>query len=218
MNFLEVDNLELSFNGKEILKSIYIKAEKGKITGVLGSNGSGKTSLLRIIFGELKPNNKLIRIDNKPILSALYKKGIIKYLPQFNMLPNAVSIAKGFSFFNISLDKFFADFPNFKQQQNNYFYELSGGERRLIETYIIIKSNANILMLDEPFSHLAPLYIKKIKELITIEKENKIIIITDHLFKDILNISDDIYLLKDGWSKLIKNPNDLIFHKYTNSI
>ena len=48
--------------------------------------------------------------------------------------------------------------------------------------------------------------------------EKKIIIITDHLYKDILDISDDIYLLKDGWSKLIKKHNELIFHNYTNAV
>ncbi len=65
MNILEIDNVELNFGVVEVLKAIYFKAEKGKITGILGSNGSGKTSLLRIIFGELIPNNKLIRLDQQ---------------------------------------------------------------------------------------------------------------------------------------------------------
>ena len=218
MKYIEIDNVELNFGKTEILKSIYFKAEKGKVTRILGSNGSGKTSLLRILFGELQPNNKLIRIDSKPILTPIYKKGLIKYLPQFHVMPNLFSLKKGFYFFDVSLVAFLNDFPNFKDLENNRFSEFSGGERRVIETYIFIKSKSEIILLDEPFSHLAPLYIEKIKELITLEKKNKTIIITDHLYKDILNISDDIYLLKDGWSKLIKNHEDLIFHKYTNSI
>lgn len=76
MDVIEIDNVELNFGINEVLKAIYFKAEKGKITGILGRNGCGKTSLLRIIFGELKPNNKLIRIDNKPILTPLYKKDL----------------------------------------------------------------------------------------------------------------------------------------------
>lgn len=218
MNILEIDNIELNFDSKSILKAIYLKAEKGKVTGILGRNGSGKTSLLRIIFGELIPNNKLIRIDKKPILEPLYKKGCIKYLTQFSIMPNSLSLKKGFSFFNVSLDSFLEDFPNFVELKNNSFFEFSGGERRLIETYIFIKSEAKIVLLDEPFSHLAHLYIEKIKELIEIEKKNKIFIITDHLYKDILNISDDVYLLKEGWIKFITNHEDLIFHNYTHSI
>ena len=74
------------------------------------------------------------------------------------------------------------------------------------------------MLLDEPFSHLAPLYIQKLKELLEIEKNKKIIIITDHLYKDILDISDDIYLLKDGWSRLLKSNEELIHFKYTNTL
>lgn len=218
MKFIEIDNVELSFNKVEILKSIYFKAEKGKITGILGSNGCGKTSLLRILFGELKPNNKLIRIDNKPILKPLYKKNMIKFLPQFHIIPGSFSLKKAFYYFDVSLNSLFENFPDFKIKGSNLFKELSGGERRVVESYLTIKSKSEIILLDEPFSHIAPLFIEKIKELITIEKENKIVIITDHLYKDILSISNDIYLLKDGWSKLLKNNDELIFYNYTNSI
>ena len=218
MNTIEIDNVELSFGFSEVLKAIYFKAEKGKITGILGSNGSGKTSLLRIIFGELIPNNKLIRLDQKPILTPLYKKGFIKYLPQFHIIPYPVSLQSGFHYFNVSLADFLTDFPLFKTKENCRFSEFSGGEKRLIETYLILKSDAKIVLLDEPFSHLAPLYIQKLKELLDIEKQKKIIIITDHLYKDILDISDDIYLLKDGWSRLLKSNEELIHFKYTNTL
>lgn len=218
MNYLEIDNVELNFDAKEILKAIYFKAEKGKITGILGSNGSGKTSLLRILFGELQPRNKLIRIDNKPILKPLYKKGFLKYLPQFHIIPQNLSLQNGFNFFNTSLADFLADFPNFKSKEKHRFYEFSGGERRLIETYIILKSDAKIVLLDEPFSHLAPLYIEKLKELMEIEKEHKMIIITDHLYKEILNVSDTLYLLKDGWSRILNSPEELIQYNYVNTL
>ena len=218
MDCLEIDNIELNFGATEILKAIYFKAEKGKITAILGSNGSGKTSLLRIIFGELQPKNKLLRIDHKPILNPLYKKGVIKYLPQFHIKPENISLQNGFNFFNASFDDFLIDFPHFKSQKHHYFSEFSGGEKRLIETYIILKSDAKIVLFDEPFSHLAPLYIKKLKDLLEIEKQHKIIIITDHLYKDIIDISDALYLLKDGWSRLLKSPEELIQHNYINAL
>ncbi len=218
MDCLEIDNIELNFGATKILKAIYFKAEKGKITGILGSNGSGKTSLLRIIFGELQPKSKLLRIDSKPILTPLYKKGIVKYLPQFHIIPDTISLQEGFKFFNASLVDFLTDFPHFKSQKQHRFSEFSGGEKRLIETYIILKSDAKIVLFDEPFSHLAPLYIKKLKEVLEIEKQHKIIIITDHLYKDILDISNTLYLLKDGWSRLLKSPEELIQYNYVNAL
>jgi len=218
MNCLEIDNVELNYGIVAVLKAIYFKAEKGKVTGILGSNGSGKTSLLRILFGELKPHNKLIRIDSKPVLTPLYKKRFIKYLPQFHIIPEKLSLENAFNYFESSLSDFLIDFPNFTGQENVRFSKFSGGERRLIETYIILKSNAKIILLDEPFSHLAPLYIQKLKKLIKIEKKNKIIIITDHLYNHILDVSDDTYVLKDGWSRIIKSPDELIHHKYINTL
>ena len=218
MNLLEVDNIELKFKSKDILKAIYFKAKKGKVTGILGSNGTGKSSLIKIIFGNLIPNNKLIRIDKKPILKPLYQKGIVKMLPQTNIFPESFSLKKGFELYKVSLEVFFNEFTEFIDFKNYHFSMFSGGERRLIETYIILKSNANIILLDEPFSHISPIFIKKIKDIINSEREKKIIIITDHLYKDILDISDDIYLLKDGWSKLIKKHDELIFYNYTNTL
>lgn len=218
MNYLEIDNVELNFDTKEILNAIYFKAEKGKTTGVLGSNGSGKTSLLRILFGELQPKNKLIRIDSKPFLKPLYKKGFIKYLPQFHIIPQNLSLQSGFNFFNASLIDFLVDFPNFKSKEKLKISQFSGGERRLIETYIILKSDAEIVLLDEPFSHLAPLYIQKLKEVMKTEKHDKMIIITDHLYKDILEASNTLYLLKDGWSRLVKSPEELIQYNYVNAL
>ena len=108
--------------------------------------------------------------------------------------------------------------PHFKSHQHDSFSEFSGGEKRLIETYIILKSDAKVILLDEPFSHLAPLYIQKIKKLLEQEKNQKIIIITDHLYRDILDISDSLYLLKDGWSRLLKSSEELIQYNYINTL
>jgi ABC-type lipopolysaccharide export system ATPase subunit len=91
---------------------------------------------------------------------------------------------------------------------------LSGGEKRIIETYLILKSQSKFVLLDEPFSHIAPIYINTIIELIQEEKHEKGIIITDHMYKYVTEISDDLYLLKDGWNKKVKNLSELEFYKY----
>ncbi len=67
----ELDNVELYFKNKRILNGIYLKAETGKVTAILGRNGCGKSSLLNIAFGNLKPKYMLIRVDNKPLKTTL---------------------------------------------------------------------------------------------------------------------------------------------------
>ncbi|MDT0644601.1 ABC transporter ATP-binding protein [Zunongwangia sp. F363] len=108
---LEIDNVELNYSGKKILGGIYLKAEKGKITGLLGSNGCGKSSLLKIIFGNLKPKNKLIKINNKVILEPLYSSKKVKYLPQHPLFPKDLRLKKAFELFGADLDSFTSAFP-----------------------------------------------------------------------------------------------------------
>ncbi|MGC1205029.1 MAG: ABC transporter ATP-binding protein [Flavobacteriaceae bacterium] len=205
----EIDNVELYFKEKRILNGIYLKAETGKVTGILGSNGCGKSCLLNIAFGHLKPKYKLVRINGKAILKPLYQSKLVAYLPQYNFIPNSIKIKSAFNLFNVSWEDFICLFETFDLFKNSKINKLSGGERRLIETYIILKSDREIILLDEPFSHLAPLYVEKIKVLISQEKNNKAIIITDHMYRHIVDVSDDMYLIKNGHSKLINNLKEL---------
>jgi len=211
---LEIDNVELYFKEKRILNGIYLKAEIGKITGILGSNGCGKSCLLKIIFGDLISKYKLIRIDGKPILKPLYQTGFVSYLPQHYFIPNNLNTKTAFKLFHVDWNDFINAFPSFALYENLKFNKLSGGERRVMEVYLILKSSSNIILLDEPFSHIAPLYIEKIISLIETEKHKKAIIITDHMYQHIVDVSDSIYLLKNGWSKLINNLKELEDYKY----
>ncbi|MCK0177885.1 ATP-binding cassette domain-containing protein [Flavobacteriaceae bacterium S0862] len=197
---LEIDNVELNFNYKRILSGIYLKAETGRVVGILGSNGCGKTSLLNIIFGNIQPKYKLVRIGKKPILKPLYLTKLVKYLPQHTFLLN-LKLPSIFKLFHVDWEGFILHLPAFSKYKKTKINRLSGGEQRFVEIYLILKSNSDIVLLDEPFSHIAPLQIEKIKQLISIEKLEKIIIITDHLYSHIIETSDEIYLLKNGCSK-----------------
>ncbi|AXT19323.1 ATP-binding cassette domain-containing protein [Flavobacteriaceae bacterium AU392] len=213
---LEIDNVELNFSSKCILNGIYLKAETGKVTGILGNNGSGKTSLLEIIFGNRKPKYKLIRIDKKPILKSLYRTHLVKYLPQHQLIPNRIKLNKAFKLYNVDWEVFKTKFESFSKYEKRFIYNLSGGEQRIIEIYLTLKSPSKIVILDEPFSHLSPLYIEIVKTLISEEKKNKAIIVTDHMYRDIIDISNSIYLIKNGSTKLISNLHELEDYNYLN--
>ncbi len=212
----ELDNVELYFKNKRILNGIYLKAETGTVTGILGRNGSGKSCLMEIAFGNLKPKYKLVRLDKQPVLKPLYTTKKVKYLPQYNFVLPSLRLAKVFALFKVSWKDFISDFSEFQNRQSLKFGKLSGGERRLIETYLILMSNAELILLDEPFSHLAPLHIETFKTLIMREKVSKAIVISDHMYRHIVDISDHIYLLKNGCTKLINDLNELEDYKYLN--
>ncbi len=213
---LEADNIELSFEDKKILYGVYIKAEIGKITGLLGRNGCGKTCLLRIIFGDLNSKYKNIRINSNHHKKDLYTSNIIAYLPQHQLLPKTLKLTKAFKQFDVDWSAFTQIFDSFSIYKNARTNELSSGELRVVETYLILNSGKAIILLDEPFSFIAPLYVEKFKLLIQEKKKQVAIIITDHFYRDILEISDSIYFLNNGYSKLIKTKKDLENEGYLN--
>lgn len=195
---LEIDSVLLDFKGRMVLQNVYLKCETGQVTGLLGRNGEGKSSLMKIIFGELSPIDKSVRIDNCTLLGGHRNPNDIKYLSQTHFVPGSLKVKRTFDDFKVDYNEFQDAFPEF----NAFYYEkvkkLSGGLRRLLEVYLIIKSKTKFCLLDEPFTHIMPKHVMVMKSLIHKEKENKGIVVSDHLYKDIMDISDTIYLIKDG--------------------
>ena len=207
---LEVDSIILEFDTKRVLQDVFLKNETGKITGILGRNGTGKTCLMNIIYGELKTNNKSIRLDGKAIFDGFQHPETLRYLPQFNFIPRNLKIKRIFKDFNINFSEFIEYFPDFEKYYNFKLKSLSSGENRILEIYSILASKTKFCMLDEPFSQVMPLHVDTIKGIINKEKKNKGIILTDHLFEHIIDICDEIYVILNGKTYLTKDRSDLV--------
>ena len=213
-NRLEIDSVQLSFGEKAILKSIYIKSETGKVTGILGRNGCGKSCLLKLIFGEIHSSEKSVRINGEALYSNDRKPEDMRMLPQFNFIPKHIKVRQTFKFFNLDISEFCSLFEDFYKWENFKVGELSGGNIRILETYLILKSNTKFCILDEPFSHLSPKNIDTFVRIIDQEKEEKGIILTDHLYYHITDVSDELYLIKDCTSYKINSTEELREHGY----
>ncbi|WP_299395704.1 ATP-binding cassette domain-containing protein [uncultured Gelidibacter sp.] len=213
---IELDSVELNFNSRRILNGVYLKAETGTIVGILGRNGSGKSCLLQILFGSLQPKYKFIKLDGKPLLKPFYSQGNIVYLPQHELIPSQLKIKTLFSLLQLDWNEFVDYFENFSQYYNSKMNSISGGERRVIETYAVLKQQSDMVLLDEPFSNIAPLYVEKIKQLIIAEKSTKAIVITDHYYRDVIDICDTLYLLQNNCTKKITVLEELEDYNYLN--
>ncbi len=213
---LEADGILLSFGARKILSDIYIRCETGSITAILGRNGSGKSSLMNVIYGSLPALNKSVRMNGTSILQAFKRPDLLTYLPQFNFIPSFLSVKQVFADFSLKYDDFEALFPAFQSVYRSPMGKLSGGQRRLLEVYIIIKAPSTFSMLDEPFSHVTPIQVEVLKALIQKEKQTKGFLITDHLYHQVTDISDRLYVLKDGTAHLAKSTADLERFGYIN--
>jgi ABC-type multidrug transport system ATPase subunit len=195
---LEVDSIKLEFGLRQILTDVYLKCETGSISGLLGRNGEGKTCLMNIIYGSLKTSNKSIRFDDISVSNPFKRPDLLTFLPQFNFFPGFLSVQRIFSDFNISFLDLKNYFPEFGETEKSKINNLSTGDRRLIEIYVIIKTKSQFSILDEPFSHLTPLQIQRVSEVLLASKPTKGFLITDHLYEQVLAICDQLYVLTNG--------------------
>jgi len=215
-NLLEIDSVQLRFGDRTILNSIYIKSETGKITGILGRNGCGKSCLMKLIFGEIKTNEKSVRINGNVLYKNSRNPKDVRMLTQFNFLPKHIKVIQAFNYFDVDFSEFCDLFDDFSDCAKFKIREISGGNIRIIETYLILKSDTKFCILDEPFSHLSPKNADVFIEIIKQEKEKKGIILTDHLHNYITKLSDYLYVIKNGASYKIDDIEKLKDYGYLN--
>jgi len=210
MNALEFDSLYLEFGLHRVLSSIYMSCSTGKIVGLLGRNGSGKSCLMQVVFGTMHAESKSVRFNKVPLLDDHLKKKVIAYLPQTDLLPPFVTFEKACKLYEIEHPYFTDQFPELRDCLKRKSSEVSGGQRRLLEVLLILYSHHPFCILDEPFSGLMPIHVEKLKEILIVAKHRKGIIITDHLHRNIRDITDDLYVLTNGKTYRINKEEQLI--------
>ncbi|MFD1768350.1 ATP-binding cassette domain-containing protein [Sphingobacterium suaedae] len=197
--------------GNKVLNAIYLSVQEGEIVGLLGRNGSGKSTLLNIIFGSLRAPDAYLRFKGTRFKQG-YRTAVIGLLPQCGYLPLDFRLKKLVSFFDMDVPRFFR-IP-FIRSANTYLGEFSVGERRLLETMLLLCSTKPVLLLDEPFAGLSPVQVEWLREQLLITKRNKGILLTDHRYQDVMEVSDRTILLKHGNAIPIRSRDDLVFHQY----
>lgn len=213
-NRLLVDSVHLEFDRLQVLQSAYLTAQTGRVTGVLGRNGCGKSCLFKSIMGGIKPQNIFIRFNDEKDTDYGHIGKRIKYLPQHVFIPDSMTLGEAFKLYGVDYDGLVTFDTKFHILQRKTPEELSGGEVRIAEMYLILHSDAEFCILDEPFSNIAPKYVEKMQELIRIHKATKGIIISDHMYESVMSVADDLYLLRDGYTFPIRSREDLIHHGY----
>ena len=214
-HIMEADGIQLNFGLKKILSDVYLICETGSVTGLLGRNGSGKSCLMNVIYGTLRCPDKSIRFDHNKISIPFSRPRLIKFLPQHHFIPKALYVNRVFLDFGLDWKKFEERFHDSNIRGTDRMMDLSGGQRRLIELFTILTTSCQFVLLDEPFTHIMPMDVEKIKQLITEEKQRKGILLTDQMYKHIVELSGKLYLLKDGKTWLTRSPSDLEVQGYT---
>ena len=210
-NLLEIDSVVKSFDMHVVLTDIYLKCRTGDIIGMLGRNGTGKSTLMKIVFGTLQADTKFIRIDGK-VYNQPYKTiNEICYLPQDSFLPKHLSIEKTIELYlgKNQVQNFLED-PILQKLNTSKISYLSGGELRYLEIKLLLHTDCKFILLDEPFNGVSPILVGEIKKLILKTSEFKGIILTDHDYRNVLNVANRFCMIYDGGIKRIDDKDELV--------
>lgn len=210
---LIVDSVVVRFGDKTVLSGGYITSETGMVTGLLGRNGAGKSCMFRALMGGLRVENVMVSMDEKPVDRQVIGR-FIKYLPQGRLLPESISLHRAFELYGVNYWSFVNRFPKYSRFYDSHIWELSGGEARLVELYLILLSEAPFYILDEPFSQIDPVSIESVQELIRERSKDHGIIVTDHNYEAISSVADSLFVIADGYTNQVHSREDLVRHGY----
>ncbi len=210
-NLLEIDSVVKSYDNQQVLTDIYLKCTTGDIIGLLGRNGTGKSTLLKILFGTLQADFKFIRIDGKIHNQPFKSINEVCYLPQDSFLPREFSVKKVVELYmNKSQAKSFFEDSILSDLGKSKTLELSGGELRYLEIKLLLSLPSKFLLLDEPFNGISPILVDSIKSLIKQNSNTKGIILTDHDYRNVMDVANRFCLIFDGGIKQITDTKDLV--------
>ena len=210
---LIVDSVTVRFGQKTVLSGGYITSETGKVTGLLGRNGAGKSCLFRALMGGLRAENIMASVDGAPV-DRRHIGRYVKYLPQDRLLPKGMSLGRAFDLYGVNFWSFVSRYPKYTRHRDSFIFELSGGEARLAELYLILMSDAPFYILDEPFTQVDTVSIDDVKAMIRERSKDHGIIVTDHNYEAIAGITDELFVIADGYTSQVHSRDDLVRHGY----
>ncbi len=221
---LEVKGLKLNYGPIAALKGVDITVKKGKIVAILGANGAGKTSTLKVISGLLKPSGGEILFNGKSIggkpAFKIAKMGIMQS-PEGRHVLIGLTVEENLRVggYNIRNKKQLAEnfervytlFPRLKERAKQQASTLSGGEQQMLAIGRALMGSPEFLILDEPSLGLAPLLVKDIFDtLVKIKEEGTTILIVEQNALSTLKIADYAYVLELGKISMEGEASELI--------
>ena len=220
---IKFENISKSIKSKILFKNISFDLPNNKIIGLLGANGAGKTSLFKAISGLSKIDKGKISFNDEDLnLMTLEERSNagLNYVPQENSLFDDLSLQENLeAVVELRFKKILHD----KRKQIENLFEvmkltakattkskfLSGGEKRKTEILRAILLDAKFILLDEPFAGVDPISVEEIIKILKNFKKDLGIFISDHNFRDVMNVCDEIILLNQGELLLQGTPNEV---------
>ncbi|MGT2908249.1 ABC transporter ATP-binding protein [Streptococcus dentiloxodontae] len=210
---ITLTNVSKNYGKKQALKELNLTIPSGKIIGLLGPNGSGKTTVIKLLNGLLQPSKGTVLVDGHT--PSAQTKAEISYLPDTTYLNEHQTIQSCLNFFK----DFYADFrtdvalqllKDLNLDPSERLRSLSKGNKEKVQLILVMSRQAKLYLLDEPIGGVDPAardYI--LQTIISQYSEDASVIISTHLIADIEPVLDEIIFLKEGEINLQGNADDI---------
>jgi len=213
VELLECKHLCKSYDNKQILKDINLKIPRGKIIGLLGKNGTGKSTLIKLINDLLTPTSGEVLINGKK--PSVASKEIISYLPERTYLDKEMNVKQVIKYF----EEFYKNFDSQKAIKllkdldldiESKISKMSKGMQEKLQLILVMSRKAELYVLDEPLGGVDPATRDYILDTILSNfNEGASVIISTHLIADIERILDEVIFIDKGEIVLVSSADEL---------
>ena len=213
MTLLECKNLSKHYGRYPALSNINLQIDGGHIIGLLGPNGSGKTTFIKLIAGLLTPSSGEIYLKEEPI--GIESKKMISYLPDNTYLNDWMKVKEIIGFFadfyeDFETERAYDMLAKLNIDPNSKLKTLSKGTKEKVQLILVMSRKADLYLLDEPIAGVDPAardYI--LNTIISNYDENASILISTHLISDIENILDEVIFIQNGQIRMQTSVDDI---------
>jgi ABC-2 type transport system ATP-binding protein len=213
MSLVEFKNVYKAYGKKEILKDVSFKIESGKIVGLLGKNGVGKSTIIKLLNDLITPTSGEVLFDGlKP---GVESKRRISYLPEKTYLDRSMKVKEVLKYYS----EFFSDFDIERAKEllkdlnldlEDYLVKMSKGMLEKLQLVLTMSRNADLYILDEPLGGVDPATRDYILDTILSNfKEGSSVIVSTHIISDIEKILDEVIFIDNGEIVLYENADEL---------
>ena len=213
---IRIEGLAKRFGSLEVLQHIDLGIARGRVTGIAGPNGVGKSTMIKTILGLTRPDSGRILVDGERIGDAPTYRARIGYMPQIARFPenltgaDLIAMLKDLRGAGARVDESLIAAFKLDGQLTKPLRVLSGGTRQKVNAVMAFLFDPDLLILDEPNSGLDPVSSGVLKaKIIEGRNRGKTIIVTSHIMSELEELSDDLAFLLDGRIRYAGSVHDL---------
>lgn len=205
---IEVANLQGWYGDSHILHGINLSAKKGELVTILGRNGAGKSTTLKALIGLLRKKTGSMRVYGKECInagSAAIAKLGMAYCPEDRGIYTSLTVLENLMLppklrpGGLSTDEIYDLFPNIRERLSSRGGKLSGGEQQMLAIGRVLRTGADILLLDEPTEGLAPVIIQQIEQaIIKLKSLGLTIVLVEQNHRFAQRVADRHYVMESG--------------------